>query len=60
MLIEFRISIDMIDFLSSFEVIVLLLGVKVVTFVLYPLFRFQEIVKDWIPSESFAFKGFIV
>ena len=32
---------------SSFEVIVLLFGGKDMTFVLYPLFRFRETVKDW-------------
>ena len=45
MLIEFRISIYIIMFLSAFEVIVLLLDGKVMTFVLYPLIKFQEIVK---------------
>ena len=27
------------------------------TFVLYPLFRFQEIVKDWNTTESFEFEN---
>ena len=45
-------------FFSSFEVIVFLLGGKVMTFVLYPLFRFQEIVKQWHATESFEFQGF--
>ena len=44
---ELLISIDLIIFFSSFEVFLLLLGIKVMTFVLYPLFRSQEIVKDW-------------
>ena len=26
------------------------------TFVLYPMFRFQEIVKDWNATESFVFE----
>ena len=30
------------------------------TFVLYPMFRFQEIVKDWNATESFAFEDGIV
>ena len=55
-----HISIDLIIFFSSFEVIVLLLGVKAMTFVLYPLFRFQEIVKDWNTSESFEFECYCV
>ena len=41
-LIESHISIGIIIFLSLFEII----GAKVKTLVLYPLFRFQEIVKD--------------
>ena len=45
-LIELRSSIDIIMFFSSFEVIVLLLDGKVMTFVLYPLIKFREIVKD--------------
>ena len=46
-MIELRIFIDIIIFFSSIEVTVPLLGVKVVTFVLYgnPFFRFMEIVK---------------
>ena len=44
-------------FFSSFEVIVLFLGGKVMTFVLYPLVRFQEIVKVWNAAESFASEG---
>ena len=47
MLIELRSSIGMIMFFSSLEVIVLLLDGKVMNFVLYPLIKFQEIVKDW-------------
>ena len=30
------------------------------TFVLYPLFRFQKIVKDWNAAESFEFDDVIV
>ena len=59
-LIELCISIDLIIFFSSFEVIVLLLGVNVMTFVLYPLFMLLEIVKDWNATEPFAFEGVIV
>ena len=59
-LIEWRISIDSIIFISSFEVFVFLLGVKVVTLVLYTLFRFAEIVKDWNATESLAFDDVIV
>ena len=29
------------------------------TFALYPIFRFTEIVKDWNETESFAFEGVI-
>ena len=47
-------------FFSPFEDIVLLLSVKVTTFVLYPMFRFQEIVKDLNAIESFAFDDGIV
>ena len=47
-------------FFSSFEVIVLLLAGKVMTFVSYPLIKFQEIVKDWNATDSFAFEGVIV
>ena len=50
-LIELLISIDIIILFSSFEVIVLRLGDKVMTFVLYPLFRFPEIVNDWNATE---------
>ena len=46
-------------FSSSFEVIVLLLDVEVMTF-LYPLLRFQAILKDWNATESFAFEDVIV
>ena len=59
-LIALCFSIDCIIFSSSVEVIVLLLGVKVITFVLYPLFRFQEMVKDGNATESFAFEDVIV
>ena len=52
-LIDLCISTDLIISVSSFEVIVLLLGVKLLTFVLYPLLRFQEIVKDRNATESF-------
>ena len=45
------ISIDIIMFFSSFEVIVLILGGKVMTFVLYPLLRSQGIVKDCNTTE---------
>ena len=30
------------------------------TFVLYPMFRFQEIIKDWNATKSFAFEDGIV
>ena len=53
-------SIDLITFFSSFEVIVLLFGVKAITFVLYPLFRFLKIVRDWNTTESFEFEDVIV
>ena len=59
-LIESRISVDFIISISSFEVIVLLLSVKVMTFVLYPVFRFPEFVKDWNATESFVFEDGIV
>ena len=45
---------------SSFEVIVLLLGAKVMIFVFYPLFGFQKIVKCWNATKSFAFEDVIV
>ena len=60
MLIELGSSIDIILLFSSFEVIVLLLYGKVMTFVLYPLIKFQEIIKDWNTTDSFAFEGIIV
>ena len=44
---EFSISIDIFMFFSSFEVIVLILGGNVMTFVLYPLLRSQGIIKNW-------------
>ena len=47
-------------FFSSFEVIVILLDGKVMTFVLFPLIKFQEIVKYWNLTDSFAFEGVIV
>ena len=59
-LIELCSSIDIIMFFSSFKVIVLLLNGKVLTFVLYPLIKFQEIVKDWNATDSLAFKGVIL
>ena len=43
---EFSISIDIFMFFSSFEVIVLVLGGKIMTFVLYPLLRSQGIVEN--------------
>ena len=43
---ELSISIDIFMFFSSFEVIVLILGGKVMTFVLYPLLRSEGIVKN--------------
>ena len=55
-LLELRISDGFIISLYSIEVIVLLLGVKVMTFVLYPMFWFQEIVKYCNATESFAFE----
>ena len=48
---ELSISIDIFMFFSSFEVIVLILGGKVMTFVLYPLLRSQRIVKNWNTTE---------
>ena len=48
---ELSISIDIFMFFSSFEVIVLILGGKVMTFVLYPLLRPQGIVKIWNTTE---------
>ena len=48
---ELSISIDMFMFFSSFEIIVLILGGKVMTFVLYPLLRSQGIVKNWNTTE---------
>ena len=48
---ELTISIDIFMFCSSFEVIVLILGGKVMTFVLKPLLRSQEIVKNWNTTE---------
>ena len=51
---------DKITLFYSTELIVLLLGGKVMTFVLYPLFSFREIVKDWNATESFAFEEVIV
>ena len=57
------ISIDifiMFMFFSSFEVIGLILGGKVMTFVLYPLLRSQGNVKNWNTTEYFAFEGVIV
>ena len=52
-LIDLCISIDLIISFSSFEVIVLILGFKLLTFVFYPLLRFQDIVKDRNATESF-------
>ena len=43
---ELSISIDIFMFFSSFEVIVLILGGKVMTFVFYLLLRSQGIVKN--------------
>ena len=60
MLIELRNSIDILVFFSSFEVIVLLLDGKVMTFVLYPLIKFQEFVKDYNATNSFAFEFVMV
>ena len=48
---ELSISIDIFMFFSSFEVIVLILGGKVMTFVFYPLLRSQGIVKNWNTTE---------
>ena len=48
---ELSIFIDIFMFFSSFEVIVLILGGKVMTFVLYPLLRFKGIVKNWNTTE---------
>ena len=48
---ELSISIDLFVFFSSLEVIVLILGGKVMTFVFYPLLRSKEIVKNWNTTE---------
>ena len=49
---ELSISIDIFLFFSSFEVIVLILGGKVMTFVFYPLLRSQGIIKkNWNTTE---------
>ena len=48
---EWSISIDKFMFFSSFEVIVLIFGGKVMTLVLYPLLRSQGIVKNWNTTE---------
>ena len=58
-LIELLSSIGIVMFFSSFKVTVLLLDGKVMTFVLYPLIKFQEIVKDWNATDSFAFKDVV-
>ena len=50
----------LIIFFSTFEMIVLILVGKVMTFAFYPLFGFHQIVKDWNASESLAFEGFIL
>ena len=52
-LIDLCISIDLIISFSSFEDIVLVLGAKLPTFVLYPLLRFQDIVKDRNATDLF-------
>ena len=49
---ELSISIDIFMVFSSFEVIVLILGGKVMTFVLYPLLRSQGIVKTGIRQNN--------
>ena len=48
---ELSISIDIFMFFSSFEVILLILGGKVMTFVFYPLLRSQGLVKNWNTTE---------
>ena len=48
---ELSISIDIFMLFSSFEVIVLILGGKVMTFIFYPLLRSQGIVKNWNTTE---------
>ena len=48
---ELSISIDIFMFFSSFEVIVLILGGKVMTFVFYPLLRSKGNVKNWNTTE---------
>ena len=60
MLIELRNFIDTIMFISSFKVIVLLLDGKVMTYVLYPLIKFQELLKYWNATDSFVFECVIV
>ena len=48
---KLSISIDIFMFFSSFEIIVLISGGKVMIFVLYPLLRTQGIVKNWNTTE---------
>ena len=61
MLIELRSFIDIIMFFSSFEVNVLCVDGKVMTFVLYNiLIKFPEIVKDWNATDSNRFEGVIL
>ena len=55
-LIDLCISIDLIISSSSFEVIVFLLGVKLLTFVLYPLLRFEDIVKIGMQQNHLSVK----
>ena len=49
---ELSISIDIFVFFSSFEVIVLILGDKVMTFVFYRLLRSRGIVKTVIRQNT--------
>ena len=53
---EWSISIDIFMFFSSLEVIVLILGGKVMTFVFYPLLGSQGIVKAGIRQNNLRLK----
>ena len=48
---ELSISIDTFIVFSSFQVIALILGCKVMTFVFYTLLRSQGNVKNWNTTE---------
>ena len=48
---ELSISIYIFMFFSSFEVTMLILGGKVMTFVFYPLLRSEGILNNWKTTE---------